>query len=712
MIIRSSWTQDQYYQTAAYFAQVGLSGDPSTQGQIIGGTDVEAPKPLYEVVVDSGKGEVVHDRTKSVSPPKFPFTCDYTKPVPGTARRADLSAWLTAKDNPYFAKSYVNRLWGYLFGVGIIEPLDDIRAGNPATNPELLDYLTKEFIRSNFDVRGIMRSICKSRTYQLSIETNKWNVDDRVNYSHAIARRLPAEVLLDAVYRATGSTSQFPGITPGTRAAALPDSGVELPSGFLTTFGRPARESACECERSSGLQLGPVMALVSGPTLGDAIADPSNELSKLVARQSDDVKLVDDLFLRILGRPAAANEIETCRKDMQSIEDDHRRMAEDLGKHEVEFALRRPILERQRQAAIVAAQSALADFEKAQAPKLAEAEKKRAEATAKLEADLKAYESTTFIKKMAEWEKEKSSSILNRWVVLDLKSSSTTNGSTLAKQPDGSIVVSGPKRNGIVTVTVETELTGITAMRLEVLTDNGLPQKGPGRANDGNFVLNEMEVSAAPKADPKAAKPVKLTNALADFSQENLQIAKAIDGSSDDPGNGWAVHPATGVTHWATFETTEPIGATGGTTLTIKLHHKFSNEWTLGRFRLSVTRGPKPIGLSLPENFRSVLATSPEVRTDSQKSLLADYLRVIDPEMRQKAAAIAASKTPLPADPTLKSLRDRLEFVKRPIDVDPALLRLRHDLEMSVQQAAARRLTAAQDIAWALFNSPAFLFNH
>ena len=126
----------------------------------------------------------------------------------------------------------------------------------------------------------MMRSICKSRTYQLSVETNKWNADDKVNYSHAIARRLPAEVLLDAVYRVTGSTSKFPGIAPGTRAAALPDSGVELPSGFLTTFGRPARESACECERSSGLQLGPVMALVSGPTLGDAIADPGNELNR------------------------------------------------------------------------------------------------------------------------------------------------------------------------------------------------------------------------------------------------------------------------------------------------------------------------------------------------------------------------------------------------------------------------------------------------
>ena len=92
--------------------------------------------------------------------------------------------------------------------------------------------------------------------------------------------------MLDAVYRVTGSASKFPGVPPGTRAAALPDSGVELPSGFLTTFGRPARESACECERSSGLQLGPVMALVSGPTLGDAIADPDNELTRLVTRRA------------------------------------------------------------------------------------------------------------------------------------------------------------------------------------------------------------------------------------------------------------------------------------------------------------------------------------------------------------------------------------------------------------------------------------------
>jgi WD40 repeat protein/mono/diheme cytochrome c family protein len=706
------WTQDQYYQTAAFFAQVSLTGDPASKGQTVGGTDVEAPKPLYEVVADASKNEVVHDRTKKVTAPKFPFSCDYARPSSGMARRVDLSAWLTSKDNPYFAKSYVNRLWGYLFGVGIIEPLDDIRAGNPATNPELLDYLTKEFIRSNFDVRNIMRLICKSRTYQLSVETNKWNNDDKVNYAHAVARRLPAEVLLDAVYRVTGSISRFPGIAPGTRAAALPDSGVELPSGFLTTFGRPARESACECERSSGLQLGPVMALVSGPTLGDAIADPSNDLNKLAASQPDDGKLINELFLRILSRPATPGELETCRKDMQIVEDDHRRLAEELGKHEVEFAINRPALERQRQSAIAVAQAALAAYEKAQAPKLALAQQEKNKVTAALEADLKAYESTTFVKRMADWEKEKSASILNRWLVLQPTTMSATNGSTLTKQLDGSILVSGPKRNGVITITAETELAGATGLRLEVLTDDSLPQKGPGRASDGNFVLNEIELIATPKTDPKQAKPVKLTNALADFSQDNLDVSKAIDGSADDPGNGWAVAPVTGVVHWAVFETTEPVGSPGGTILTFKLHHKFAEVWTLGRFRLSLTRGAKPVGLGLPEDFRAILATSPEVRTNAQKSLLTTYLRAIDSELRKKTADIAASKVPLPVDPALKTLRDQLELASRSVQLDPALIRLRRDLEMSVQQAAMRRLTATQDIAWALINSPAFLFNH
>ena len=196
---------------------------------------------------DKTEGDVIHERTKEIAAPEFPFDCKYEAPKDAT-RRQELAAWLTSPDNPYFARSYVNRIWGYLFGVGIIEPIDDIRAGNPPTNPELLDHLTVEFIESGFDVRKTITSICKSRTYQLSIQTNQWNEDDTLNYSHAVARRLPAEVLYDTIYRATGSVTRIPGVPAGTRAAALPDAGVKLPDGFLTNLGRPARESSCECE--------------------------------------------------------------------------------------------------------------------------------------------------------------------------------------------------------------------------------------------------------------------------------------------------------------------------------------------------------------------------------------------------------------------------------------------------------------------------------
>ena len=232
------------------------------------------------------EGEITHERTGEFAEPEFPFDCKYEAPDE-PSRREQLAAWITAADNPYFARSYVNRLWGYLFGVGIIEPIDDIRAGNPATNPELLDYLTEEFIKNGFDIRAAVKLIAKSRTYQLSIGTNKWNADDKINYSHATARRLPAEVLYDTVYRVTGAVSKIPGVPTGTRAAALPDSGIELDSGFFQTFGRPPRESACECERTSGLQLGPVMALIAGPTISSAIGDPENEIAKLVARETE-----------------------------------------------------------------------------------------------------------------------------------------------------------------------------------------------------------------------------------------------------------------------------------------------------------------------------------------------------------------------------------------------------------------------------------------
>ncbi|MGH7943725.1 MAG: DUF1549 and DUF1553 domain-containing protein, partial [Opitutaceae bacterium] len=243
------WTQDQYYELSAFFAQVDLKKDPESGNKTIAGSAVEGAKPLYEIAYDKDEGEVKHDRTGQITAPDFPFPAKFDLSSEKPTRREQLAAWIASPDNRYFALSYVNRIWGYLMGVGLIDPLDDIRAGNPPSNPELLQWLTQEFIQSDFDVRHIQKLVCKSRTYQLSVNTHTWNADDNVNYSHAMARRLPAEVLFDAVLRVTGSTPNFPGVKPGTRAAQLPDSAIDVPGGFLASLGRPARESACECER-------------------------------------------------------------------------------------------------------------------------------------------------------------------------------------------------------------------------------------------------------------------------------------------------------------------------------------------------------------------------------------------------------------------------------------------------------------------------------
>ena len=450
------WTQSQYYELSAFFTQVARREDPKFKGRKTEGTAVRGALPLVEIIEDSKTGEIKNERTGQNAVASFPFVLQGSPKSEGS-RREQLAKWITSKDNPYFAKSYVNRLWSYLLGVGIIEPIDDIRAGNPPTNPQLLDKLTDEFVKSNFNVQQLIKTICKSRTYQHSIATNQWNKDDDVNYSHANARRLPAEVLFDSIHRVTGSLSRIPGLPPGTRAVMTVDSSVQVPGGFLELLGRPPRESACECERSNAMQLGPVLSLLTGPVLNDAIKDPTNRIAKIVLAEKDDAKVVEELYLAILNRMPTEKEIKIG--------------VEVLRDNDAEFA------------------------------RLSAEGKKREDALAAYEKQF-AQVVTRF---------EESARRTPTWTPIDATSLKSQAAAIFAKQKDFSILVSGTNPpTDIYTITFDTKIADITGIRLEVLPDKTLGAQGPGRAPNGNFVLQEFKVEYVKEGSKDKAKPLKL----------------------------------------------------------------------------------------------------------------------------------------------------------------------------------------------------------
>lgn len=241
------------------------------------------------------------------------------EPASGADRRGVFADWLTSRENPYFARSTVNRFWSYFFGRGIIDPVDDIRAGNPPSNAALLDALTTDFATHGHDVRRLLRTICQSRTYQLSILPNRWNEDDLVNFSHAIPRRLSAEQMLDAVAVATGYRARFKDMPEGLRAVQVPD-GMVGGNDFLALFGRPKRQSACECERSSNVTLSHALNLINGPTLGECVSNSGNRLTQLVTSESDNRRVIEEVYLSCLNRPPTEREL----KDIQLGEGDAR----------------------------------------------------------------------------------------------------------------------------------------------------------------------------------------------------------------------------------------------------------------------------------------------------------------------------------------------------------------------------------------------------
>ena len=296
-------TQEQYYELSAYFSGVGRKKGVLPDEEII--YTLRNPQP------------VVHPGTNQTVPAEFPFDFPNEKIDAQAHRRIQLAEWLTARENPYFAKSLVNRYWSYFLGRGIIDPVDDIRASNPPSNPELLQALTDDFLAHNFDLKHLIRTIVRSHTYQRSYKANDWNEEDSVNFSHAIPRRLSAEELFDAILVATGAPVNLPGMPAGFRASQLPDPNVKVD--FLDMFGRAPRESPCECERSSAVSLAQTLNLINGPTVAESIVHPQGRLAQALAKKASDQELVETVYMGVLCRHPSDDELQNSLLYMKNV---------------------------------------------------------------------------------------------------------------------------------------------------------------------------------------------------------------------------------------------------------------------------------------------------------------------------------------------------------------------------------------------------------
>jgi hypothetical protein len=277
------WTMNDYYSFASFFAQLGRKS----------GED-----PREYILYDKSDGEVKHPVTGKGLPPKF-LGGDVPEIGKDQTRREVLAKWLASPENPYFARNMANIVWAHFLGKGIIDPVDDVRVSNPASNPELLDALGAKFTEYKYDFKKLVRDICTSRTYQLSTRPNESNALDDRNFAHAGIRRLRAEVLLDSINQVTDTRDKFKGLPLGARAVQIADGNES--SYFLTAFGRATRTTVCSCEVRTEPNLSQALHLLNGNTTQGKIAD-GGVVKKLLKEQKDPGQVIEQLYLRCLAR--------------------------------------------------------------------------------------------------------------------------------------------------------------------------------------------------------------------------------------------------------------------------------------------------------------------------------------------------------------------------------------------------------------------------
>jgi len=288
-----AWSQDDYFSLAACFAKVRRKD--SLEGGRFGG---------LQAVLSDDAGVVTHPVTGAAVSPRglggavLPGSAGL--PHAAADPRVGLAAWVTAAANPYFAKNLVNRYWAFLFGRGLVHQVDDLRDTNPAAHPELLAALARDFTARGFDLKHLLRTICRSRVYQLAAEPAPRRDVAGIFLTHHVPRRLPAEVLLDAVNQAAGTHEAFANLPLGQRAIALPDNAVV--SEFLEIFGRPKRTTTCACERRSEPDLRQTLHLANAESLHRKLGDPNGRIAKLLAANRPDREIVEELYLATLSR--------------------------------------------------------------------------------------------------------------------------------------------------------------------------------------------------------------------------------------------------------------------------------------------------------------------------------------------------------------------------------------------------------------------------
>ena len=296
------WSQDDYYGLASFFSRLE-SKDSGQAGSRFGG-----PKSLRL----SAKANPNRKPLLAVEPRLFGET---VPPADATTDpRQQLADWITREDNPYFARNFVNRYWAALLGRGLYEPVDDLRATNPASLPALLDALANDFAGHHYDPQHLLRTICNSRLYQLAPELHPVRDAEGVLFTHRVPRRLSAEVLLDAISQVTGTTETFVGQPPGTRAIALPDPTIA--SHFLSTFGRPLRNNPCDCARGSAPDLSQALHLANSASLHAKVVSPEGRVAAGLKAGHTDDEMLEELYRSALGRGPTPDERQAVRESL------------------------------------------------------------------------------------------------------------------------------------------------------------------------------------------------------------------------------------------------------------------------------------------------------------------------------------------------------------------------------------------------------------